>query len=74
MMAVNAPIEARYNGMLQAVRTISAKEGLTTLWRGMKVVFVMAGPAHAAYFCSYEAAKGVTGSYFGKHNWKGHCE
>lgn len=43
--------------MLQATRAIVASEGLSALWRGVGAVALSAGPAHALYFATYEAAR-----------------
>eukprot|EP00038_Savillea_parva_P007021 m.167341 g.167341 ORF g.167341 m.167341 type:complete len:307 (+) comp12812_c0_seq1:282-1202(+) len=52
---------ATYHGTFDALRTIAAKEHPLTLFRGISVVAVGAGPAHAIYFSSYEHAKKVLG-------------
>ncbi|AOW02038.1 mitochondrial carrier domain-containing protein [Yarrowia lipolytica] len=46
-----------YKGIVQAVSSISAKEGASSLWRGISSVIVGAGPAHAVYFGVYEFTK-----------------
>jgi len=72
MMAVTTPIEMRYTSMLNAFRSILATEGMRSLWRGMPVVFTCAGPAHGAYFASYEASKRYMGAKLGRNNMMGH--
>ena len=57
MQIVNPSPAAVYTGMLNAVSTISTREGARTLWRGISSVALGAGPAHAVYFASYEVVK-----------------
>jgi len=49
-----------------------ATEGVRSLWRGMPVVFTCAGPAHGAYFASYESVKKQMGARLGRDNPFGH--
>ena len=74
MMAVSTPIEMRYTSMLNAFRSIMATEGVRSLWRGMPVVFTCAGPAHGAYFASYESVKKNVGAKLGPNNPIGHSK
>jgi hypothetical protein len=46
-------------GMIRATRAIVAAEGPAALWRGIGAVAISAGPAHALYFATYEAARNV---------------
>jgi solute carrier family 25 (mitochondrial iron transporter), member 28/37 len=45
------------SGIIQATRTVVAAEGPLALWRGIGAVAISAGPAHALYFATYEAAR-----------------
>jgi len=71
-MMLNAPAGARYTGMWNAAQVICRTEGVSSLWRGMRVVGVSAGPAHAAYFATYEKGKELTGRHFGRNDFRGH--
>lgn len=44
-------------GVMNAARSIVAKDGARGLWRGVGAVALSAGPAHALYFATYEACK-----------------
>lgn len=44
-------------GTTNAFRTIYQKEGFKAFYRGIGVVIVGAGPAHALYFSAYEKSK-----------------
>eukprot|EP00037_Helgoeca_nana_P019841 m.194836 g.194836 ORF g.194836 m.194836 type:complete len:307 (-) comp25024_c0_seq1:1180-2100(-) len=48
---------AAYRGTVDALRTIARIESPQALFRGISVVAIGAGPAHAIYFSSYEQAK-----------------
>eukprot|EP00035_Acanthoeca_spectabilis_P022441 m.443766 g.443766 ORF g.443766 m.443766 type:complete len:306 (+) comp19008_c0_seq1:309-1226(+) len=48
---------ATYTGTFDALKTIAQKENPLALFRGISVVALGAGPAHAIYFSSYEQAK-----------------
>lgn len=71
-MMLSAPAGARYTGMLNAAKVIYQTEGVRSLWRGMGVVGLMAGPAHAVYFATYEQGKKWGGRLFGRDDFKGH--
>ena len=47
----------RYKGVTDAFRTISKTEGNLRFIRGLNVVLLGAGPAHALYFSCYETMK-----------------
>lgn len=72
MMALSPPVEAKYRGVMQSLRSIVATEGVARLWRGIPVVLVGAGPAHGMYFMAYEWAKVGTGKRLGRNNPFGH--
>lgn len=57
MQAINPSKSARYTGVVNAVKTISAREGMSRAWYGMPAVVAGAGPAHALYFACYEKLK-----------------
>ncbi|KAF2685750.1 asparaginyl-tRNA synthetase [Lentithecium fluviatile CBS 122367] len=61
MQVVNPSPTAMYTGISNAMVTISRVEGFRTLWKGLSSVVLGAGPAHAVYFASYEAAKHALG-------------
>eukprot|EP00794_Sanderia_malayensis_P005693 gene5693-6394_t len=48
---------AIYSGIGNAIKTMIRTEGALSPLRGMNVVALGAGPAHAVYFSSYEVAK-----------------
>lgn len=43
--------------IIQSIRKISLAEGARLLWRGVSLVVMGAGPAHAVYFSVFEALK-----------------
>jgi hypothetical protein len=47
--------------IFRAVQSIIYHEGALRLWRGITAVLLSAGPAHAVYFATYEAAKEAFG-------------
>ncbi|GJD06608.1 Mitoferrin [Galdieria sulphuraria] len=47
--------------IFRAVHSIILHEGVSRLWRGVSAVLISAGPAHAVYFATYEAAKEAFG-------------
>ncbi len=57
MMQLAPRPEARYRNLTQAFRTIAATESPRVLFRGIGVVAMGAGPAHAMYFSLYEISK-----------------
>ena len=73
-MALSPPVEAKYRGVMQSLRSIVATEGVARLWRGIPVVLVGAGPAHGMYFMAYEWAKVGTGKRLGRNNPFGHSK
>ena len=61
MMALTPDPNARYRSMLQAFQRIVSQEHPRALFRGIGVVAMGAGPAHALYFSCYEfSKKGLT--------------
>ena len=70
MQIINPAAGGLYTGLSNAVSTIYRIEGLRTLWRGVTSVIVGAGPAHAAYFGTYEVVKEYAGGnkQDGKHH------
>lgn len=49
--------QVRYKGVFNAIRTICVNEGYRRLMRGVNVMVLGAGPAHAMYFTCYEKMK-----------------
>eukprot|EP00871_Galdieria_phlegrea_P002004 jgi/Galph1/2804/GphlegSOOS_G1485.1 len=60
MQTYMAALDLR-RSITSAVRSIIVEEGVTRLWRGIGAVVLSAGPAHAVYFATYEAAKRAFG-------------
>ena len=48
---------AVYKNLIDAARSIVNNEGIMAAFRGMNIVALGAGPAHAMYFSCYEAVK-----------------
>ena len=57
MMSIRPQTDPHYRGLVQAVTKIATTESPRTLFRGMSVVAIAAGPAHALYFAVYETVK-----------------
>lgn len=57
MQSLRPPPNARYRNICHAMTSMMKKEGLLTPTRGMSIVALGAGPAHALYFSTYEATK-----------------
>lgn len=57
MQAINPNTSANYTGIVQAMKTITVKEGYGRVWHGMPAVVAGSGPAHAMYFACYEKIK-----------------
>ena len=57
MQSLRPHPNAVYRNMHHALKSMMTKEGLLTPLRGMNVVAIGAGPAHALYFSTYEATK-----------------
>jgi len=57
MQSVLPEEHCRYKGVRDAFRTVSMTEGALRKYRGLNVVAVGAGPAHALYFSCYETMK-----------------
>lgn len=62
LQRLNPAPDARYSGAYDAFRKMVHREGVGSLFRGIKVVAVVAGPAHALYFSTYEQAKHTFGA------------
>lgn len=61
MQVLSTSPAAVYSNMSDAFTRISSAEGSRRLWRGVGAVVLGAGPAHALYFGTYEAAKELAG-------------
>ncbi|KAI8476027.1 MAG: mitochondrial carrier domain-containing protein [Monoraphidium minutum] len=61
MQALSHPGQRLHSSTLQALRAVLRREGVGGLYRGVGAVAWGAGPAHALYFATYEAAKGALG-------------
>ena len=48
---------AAYKNLIHAMKCMVKREGILTPFRGINIVAVGAGPAHAMYFSCYEAVK-----------------
>lgn len=57
MQCINPDPHAKYRGIWHAIREMIANEGLLRPVRGMHIVALAAGPAHALYFSCYEHMK-----------------
>lgn len=57
MQSLRPHPNAIYRNIGDALTTMVKREGLFTPLRGMNVVAIGAGPAHALYFSTYEATK-----------------
>ncbi|UPX19162.1 Fe(2+) transporter, variant 2 [Ascochyta rabiei] len=67
MQVINPGPTATYqNSIANALVTVSRAEGFRSLWKGLSSVILGAGPAHAVYFASYEAAKHALGGNEGE--------
>ena len=53
---------AIYSGINDAFKKMVRTEGALSPFRGMNIVALGAGPAHALYFSSYESTKKLIGS------------
>lgn len=62
---------AAYKNLVDAMKCIVKREGILTAFRGMNIVAMGAGPAHAMYFTCYEAVKKHLNKD-GAHNAVGH--
>jgi len=54
---MNPDPHAKYRGIWHAIREMVANEGVLRPVRGMHIVALAAGPAHALYFSCYEHMK-----------------
>ena len=57
MQSLNPNPKARYTGITDGLFKMVRHEGLARPFRGMSVMVVGAGPAHAMYFTCYESMK-----------------
>jgi solute carrier family 25 iron transporter 28/37 len=57
MQCINPDPHAKYRGIMHAIREMMTHEGFFRPVRGMHVVAIAAGPAHALYFSCYERMK-----------------
>lgn len=57
MQCINPDPHAKYRGIVHAIREMMANEGWLRPVRGVHVVALAAGPAHALYFSCYERMK-----------------
>lgn len=57
MQSLRPHPNAIYRNMHHAFKSMVTREGLSTPFRGINVVALGAGPAHALYFSTYEATK-----------------
>jgi solute carrier family 25 iron transporter 28/37 len=57
MQCINPDPHAKYRGIWHAMREMMVNEGIFRPVRGMHVVAIAAGPAHALYFSCYERMK-----------------
>lgn len=57
MQSLRPHPNAIYRNMHHAFKSMVTREGLLTPFRGINVVALGAGPAHALYFSTYEATK-----------------
>lgn len=65
--------QARYRSLFEAFKTIFSKENPRVLFKGIGVVAVGAGPAHAMYFSSYEFSKRWLSQYHNNIISQGGC-
>jgi solute carrier family 25 iron transporter 28/37 len=56
-----------YNGVADAIMTISKHEGIPRLYRGIQAIIFAAIPSHAVYFATYEYSKRLFGLNRGEH-------
>lgn len=62
LQRLNPDPSAYYRGVAHCFRSMVAREGPGSLFRGMGVVMLGAGPGHALYFSAYERSKAVLGA------------
>ncbi|KIY96601.1 Mitoferrin-1 [Monoraphidium neglectum] len=67
MQALSHPGQRLHTSTIQALRAVLRREGARGLYRGVGAVAGGAGPAHALYFATYEAAKSALGGNAGGH-------
>ena len=73
MMQLVPNPQARYRNLFEAFKTIFHKENPRVLFKGIGVVAVGAGPAHAMYFSSYEFSKRWLSQYHSNIISQGGC-
>ncbi|PRW51045.1 mitochondrial carrier [Chlorella sorokiniana] len=61
MQALAHPGQQLHSSVVTALRTVLRREGVGGLYRGVTAMALGAGPSHALYFASYEAAKQLYG-------------
>lgn len=57
MQSLKPNPNARYRNLVHALKSMIKTEGIFAPLRGMNIVAIGAGPAHALYFSSYEYVK-----------------
>ena len=57
MQTLNPCPQASYRNVPSALAEIVKKEGFLRPWKGMSILVLSAGPAHAMYFACYEKMK-----------------
>ena len=69
MQSLRPHPNAVYRNIKHASLEIIKKEGFRRVWRGLPIVAMGAGPAHALYFTSYEYTKKLLNGrvYGGEH-------
>lgn len=73
MMALVPNPNANYNNLFGAFKTILKTERPSVLFRGMTVVAIGAGPAHALYFSMYEFSKRWFSRHYNSIMSQGEC-
>ena len=61
MQALAHPGQQLHTSLTRAIRSARHREGIRGLYKGVTAVALGAGPSHALYFASYEAAKQLYG-------------
>ncbi|EFN56490.1 hypothetical protein CHLNCDRAFT_22033 [Chlorella variabilis] len=61
MQALAHPGQQLHSSVVTALRNVLRREGMGGLYRGVAAMALGAGPSHALYFASYEAAKQLYG-------------
>lgn len=66
MQTVNPLAIQRFTGLWSTVKTVYNTTGIFSTYRGVNVVALGAGPAHALYFSTYEGMKSILKPYTGQ--------